>query len=86
MFLLRPELRDYWDFSIFVKAGFETTLARALKRDVALFGSEAEVRRRYDHRYVPGQKLYFVEAAPEGWAKVVLNNEDVNGPIMQRRG
>ncbi|MFY9570168.1 MAG: uridine kinase [Blastocatellia bacterium] len=57
VFLLRPELRAYWDFSIFLRATFDVTMTRAETRDSQLHGSEAIVRQRYEERYVPGQQL-----------------------------
>jgi uridine kinase len=56
-FLLRPDLVESWDVKIFVSASFDETLRRALVRDRDLFGSEAEVERRYRHRYIPGRQL-----------------------------
>ena len=47
VFLLRAELRSHFDFSVFVRADFAVTVARAERRDVHLFGSVEEVRRRY---------------------------------------
>ena len=76
VFLLRPELREYWDFSIFVVADFATTVARAEQRDVALLGSVEEVRKRYEQRYIPGQKLYFADARPQEQATIVVDNTD----------
>ena len=46
VFLLRPELIDLWDLSIFVSAAFEQILDRARIRDLARLGSTAEVERR----------------------------------------
>ena len=34
VFLLRPELRDHWDFSVFLRADFDATLKRAEQRDL----------------------------------------------------
>src|SRR5688572_29726232 len=65
VFLLRSELLEYWDFTIFVEARFETTLARATERDAVLFGSVEAVRERYERRYIPGQKLYFDKCRPK---------------------
>jgi uridine kinase len=36
IFLLRPQLRSFWDYTIFVKAEFDETLKRALVRDLPL--------------------------------------------------
>ena len=87
VFLLRPELREYWDFTIFVDAAFETTLARAEQRDTILFGTAEEVRNRYQQRYIPGQKLYFAESRPGVRAKVVIDNNDPLNPLIsENRG
>jgi uridine kinase len=82
VFLLRPEFRPYWDFSIFVKADFEVTVARAEARDHRLFGSHEQVRQRYAERYVPGQRLYLAEAQPEAHASVVVDNNDAAHPTL----
>ena len=80
VFLLRPELVEFWDFSIFVDAPFEVTLARAIQRDVALFGTSDDVRRRYEDRYIPGQKLYLEECNPKEKAIVVVDNNEPDNP------
>jgi uridine kinase len=82
VFLLRPELMRYWDFTIFVEADFRTTLARAEQRDVVIFGSVEEVRRRYERRYIPGQKLYFAQSRPRERAKIVVDNNDPWDPLV----
>jgi uridine kinase len=80
VFLLRPELRPYWDFSIFVRADFKTTLKRALDRDAGLFGTAHETKARYERRYIPGQMIYLEEAHPERNASVVVDNNDPANP------
>jgi uridine kinase len=82
VFLLRPELRPCWDFSIFVRADFEVTVARAEARDHHLFGSDEQVRQRYAERFVPGQRLYLAEAQPEPHASVVVDNNDAAHPRL----
>lgn len=86
VFLLRPELRAHFDFSIFLRADFNVTLARAERRDASLFGNVGEVRRRYSERYIPGQQLYLASIEPERWASVVIDNNDPKqGSIVFRR-
>ncbi len=85
VFLLRPGLRRYWEFSIFVRADFEITVRRAEGRDAELLGGASNVRRRYERRYVPGQRLYLTEAQPERRAAVVIDNNDPARPAMVRR-
>jgi uridine kinase len=82
VFLLRPEVRPYWDFSIFVGVDFEVTVARAEVRDHHQFGSAEQVRDRYAERYVPGQRLYLAEAQPEAHASVVVDNNDAAHPRL----
>jgi uridine kinase len=83
VFLLRPELRAHWDYRIFVEASFATTVARARSRDLALFGSEDEVVRRYTQRYVPGQRLYLAEARPTAIADAIIANDDPSAPTLR---
>jgi uridine kinase len=85
VFLLRPELVDSWDFSVFVAVAFEETVRRAAARDLHLFGDEATVRRRYAARYAPGQRLYFATAQPEAKANAIVENDDPNRPILRGR-
>jgi len=84
VFLLTAGLRPCWDFSIFVNANFEVTIARAEIRDRDLFGDAAKVRQRYEDRYVPGQRLYLSEAQPERHASVVVDNSDPAHPRIER--
>jgi uridine kinase len=76
VFLHRPELRPYWDFTIFLHVPFDITVARAEKRDTYLFGDESQVRDRYEMRYVPGQNIYLAEANPMETASMVIDNSD----------
>jgi uridine kinase len=82
VFLLRRELREHFDFSVFVRADFSVTIGRVEQRDLQLFGNLEEVRRRYHERYIPGQRLYLV-TRPEQWASVIINNNDPTDPIFE---
>ena len=82
VFLLRPNLREAWDFTVFVSASFEETLRRAITRDLELFGTTGEARRRYRVRYIPGQELYFARARPDETADAVVLNDDVAAPVL----
>jgi uridine kinase len=85
VFLLRPELRDFWDFSVFVEVDFETILARAEIRDAAAMGGAAEVRRRYQQRYIPGQWLYLSTCRPQAHTSVIVQNHDPAEPSFAVR-
>lgn len=82
VFLLRNELRDHFDFSIFVHADFDVTTRRAEARDVTVLGSVEEVRRRYRDRYVPGQRLYLSSVRPAQRASVVIDNNEPSMPAI----
>ena len=85
VFLLRPELRDAWDFTVFVSASAGEILRRALGRDLELFGSADEVERRYRVRYIPGQELYLAKALPDLAADAVVINENPATPLLRVR-
>ena len=80
VFLLRPELVRWWDFSVYLKTSFGTALERVVARDASMFGSSSATRKRYETRYQPGQRLYFAEAKPEESANVVIINDDLSRP------
>jgi uridine kinase len=82
VFLLRRELLDRWDFSIFVAVPFVETTRRATERDLELFGSAEETARRYETRYVPGQQLYYERERPQAKADVTIDNTDPNSPRL----
>lgn len=84
VFLLRPELRDAWDLAIVLDVRPEESLRRAVVRDAAIFGSEAEVRRRYLARYLPAQERYRREARVHERADVLLGNDDPARPVVRR--
>jgi uridine kinase len=85
VFLLRPELIDRWDLSIFVSVAFEQTLDRARIRDLARLGSPAEVERRFRTRYIPAQKLYFAAASPTDHADIIVHNDEPRLPAWEVR-
>ena len=62
---------------------FEVALKRAEQRDLSLFGTIEEVRRRYLERYIPGQRLYLGSVRPELLASVVIDNNDPATPIVR---
>lgn len=80
IFLLRPELVNYWDFSIFVAIDFDVSIERASQRDQYLFGSAEEVRKRYWKRYVPGQRIYLQTCQPKKHADIIIDNNDFMHP------
>jgi uridine kinase len=76
IFLHRAELRVYWDYSVFLRVGFDVSVARCAQRDQTA-PSEATNR-----RYVEGQRLYLRECEPERLATAVVDNNDVHAPFI----
>jgi uridine kinase len=86
IFLLRTELLDCWDFSVFVDVDFSTALARASVRDLNADAPPVEIqalRNKYTQRYIPGQQIYFRQERPKEKATVVLNNNDYDYPFLE---
>ena len=86
VFLLRPELVENWDLKIFVDIDFDQSIARAINRDMSVYGSERAVRERYVKRYIPGQQLYFAESTPKEKADIIVKNKHLAYPglILKR--
>ena len=84
VFLLRPELEGCWDLSVFVQVDPAVSLQRALKRDVALFGTSDATEQRYRERYLPGQELYLSLVYPDHRAEVLIDNNDPTAPRLLR--
>ncbi len=84
VFLLRPELRDCWDLTVFLAVRVGVALERALDRDEVRFGTAEETARRYRRRYIPGQELYARVAKPEARADVLIDNDDLAAPRIVR--
>jgi len=83
VFLLRPELIRFWDFKIFVDVNFETSLQRAVARDLSVKGSGPDadtLRMRYHQRYVAGQQIYLQISRPKEKADVIIDNQNLDFP------
>jgi len=80
VFSLRPELRRYWDLTIYLSITEEESVRRGVERDP---GDKEELCRRYKTRYIPGQRLYKAEAKPEETADMVVDNNDPSNPIIR---
>lgn len=82
VFLFRREIVQFWDLKIFVDIDFQVSIKRALNRDLYLFGDEKEIIRKYQERYIPGQKLYFGAENPKVKADIVIDNNDFTKPFI----
>jgi len=85
IFLLRPEIIQYWDFSIFLDVDFDVSVPRAVDRAVARSGGESTPQNtttQYNLRYIPGQKIYLAEINPKEKADVIMKNNDLANPKL----
>lgn len=88
VFLLRPELIDRWDLSIFVSVPFEQTIDRARDRGAAPAGpiaDAAEIERSWRNRYIPAQQLYFATDRPTDHADIIVHNDRLQSPAWEVR-
>jgi uridine kinase len=88
VFLLRQELTDRWDLSIFMSVTFDRTLERARTRGTALAGLTAdptEIERSWRNRYIPSQQLYFTQARPADRADIIVHNDELQQPAWEVR-
>lgn len=78
IFLHRPELRDHWDYSVFLHVDWLRNhhLRKRLER-----GPVDPEEARF-HRYHEGQNIYFRECAPWMRATVVIDNHDLSAPFL----
>jgi uridine kinase len=81
-FLLRPELREAFDYRIFVQTSFEQAELRGVQRDAAALGGEDEARRLFRVRYHEAQRIYFREAEPLKYAEALFVNDDLDHPVL----
>jgi len=81
-FLLRPEIRDAFDYRIFVQTSFERAEQRGVRRDAAALGGEEQARRLFRTRYHAAQRIYFQEAQPLQHSDVLFINDDLDHPLV----
>lgn len=82
IFLHRPELRAYWDYSIFLDVRFAVSIPRGARRD----DSSPDPGAASNQRYVRGQELYLRSSEPKRFATVTINNDDLLSPYIEEHG
>jgi uridine kinase len=87
IFLHRDELRDAWDYSIFLDVPFDVSIPRGAARDAgdsARDAGDADPTSAANHRYVEGQRIYVARAQPHTRASIVIDNTDLTNPRILR--
>lgn len=82
VFVLRPELRRWWDLAVHLHVPEPVTLERARLRDGHLYATQDELVARYRRRYLPAQELYRQDAGPLEHADVVVDSSDPAAPVV----
>ena len=78
IFLHRPELRSYWDLSVFLRVDFKVSVPRGAQRGPARDSPDPGAP--LNQRYVGGQRRYFDECVPEQRADIVIDYNDMQAP------
>lgn len=78
IFLHRPELRAYWDLSVFLDVRFEVSIPRGAQRGEGSPDPLAPENRRY----IEGQRLYLRECDPSAHATLVIGYDDPAAPVI----
>jgi uridine kinase len=76
VFLHRPELRDLWDWSLWLDVPYDVAYARMALRD----GCDPDPDAPTNARYRGGQEIYLEEADPRAAASVIVDNSDLAHP------
>lgn len=82
-FALRNELRDYWDFKIYIKVDFATAEERASVRDADLFQSADLARSVTRNRYHEAHRIHIEISRPADLANLVICNKDPLNPKIE---
>ena len=85
IFLFRPELNDCWDYRVFIEVQQSLAVERGIKRDLVWIKDEAEARRRYEERYVPGERLYLDAVRPWELVDAIVTNDNPTMPGLRFR-
>jgi uridine kinase len=80
--LLRDELREHWDYRIFVHVDTHTAALRSANRDADRQGGASKAREAYLGRYMPGQQHYVRVAQPHRQAHAVVINDHPDRPAL----
>ncbi|KNF09282.1 uridine kinase [Gottschalkia purinilytica] len=71
IFLQRPELKDFFDYIIYIDIPKKTRMKRVLDRDKYI-GNESDIIHKYKNRYFPAEDRYEIECFPKQNADLVI--------------
>lgn len=71
VFLQRQELKDLFDYMIYIDVPEEVRLKRVLERD-GYIGDQQQIKAKYDNRYFPAEHYYIKECSPSKNADYII--------------
>ncbi len=77
VFSFMEELRDFWDYMIYLDVSPEESLRRGVERDP---GEKKKIEGKYMVRYLPGQELYKAETKPLESADIIVDYNNPENP------
>lgn len=80
VFLFRPDIAHFLDLIVFLQVDEGTVIERVKRRDVPIYG--AEILAKYESKYLPAQRNYLEEYPAEINADVIIDNNDVENPVV----
>lgn len=80
----KREVRDAWDFVVYLRASFEAAEERGARRDAELLGGVDAARSVFRSRYHAAHRRYLAECDPEANADIVIDVEDPAAPVRIR--
>jgi uridine kinase len=83
-FLHAPELREQWDFTIWLDVDWQSALLRVARRDGTRGGADDLVREAYKTGWMPRQLWYEQSVRPRERVDVIMDNSDVERPYIVR--
>ena len=76
VFLLRKELYQWWDLTVWLEVDAYVIMNRAIKRDKEYFGDERTVQHVYENRCLPAQDYHIRRDLPKQNADITATFEE----------
>lgn len=83
VFALRPQYAPFWDYRIWLEVDPAVAFRRGISRDGDREGVE-EATRVHRDRYAVSEEIYLAEVGPDRRADVVVDNTDLDRPMLSR--
>jgi uridine kinase len=84
VFLFRVEVQGCFELGVYLRVSRQTSIDRGVARDAPRSGDAILERQLYEQRYAPAQDRYHEKVSPEEFADLVIDNEDVENPVVVR--